>query len=38
MLSYILEDATLIRVPTEGTTKIHIRFKGGKTETLKSGR
>src|SRR5258708_25394684 len=35
LLAYIIEDATLIKVPAEGTTTIHIRFKGGKTETLK---
>jgi DNA invertase Pin-like site-specific DNA recombinase len=34
MLAYIIEDATLIKVPREGTTKIHVRFKGGYTQTL----
>jgi len=34
LLAYIIEDATLIKLPVEGTTKIHIRFKGGKTETI----
>jgi DNA invertase Pin-like site-specific DNA recombinase len=34
MLSYIIEDATLIKFQEEGITKIHIRFKGGKIETL----
>lgn len=34
MLAHIIEDATLIKFPEEGTTKIHVRFKGGKTETL----
>ena len=34
LLAYIIEDATLIKLPLEGITKIHIRFKGGKTETL----
>ncbi|MBI5245840.1 MAG: recombinase family protein [Elusimicrobia bacterium] len=34
LLSYIIEDATLIKFPAEGTTKIHVRFKGGKTATL----
>jgi hypothetical protein len=34
LLAYIIEDATLIKLPGEGTTKIHVRFKGGKTETL----
>ena len=34
LLAYIIEDATLIKLPMEGVTKIHERFKGGKTETL----
>jgi len=34
MLAHIVEDATLIKLPAEGITKIHVRFKGGKTETL----
>jgi DNA invertase Pin-like site-specific DNA recombinase len=34
LLAYIIEDVTLIKFPTEGTTKVHVRFKGGKTETL----
>jgi DNA invertase Pin-like site-specific DNA recombinase len=34
LLAAIIEDATLLKLPAEGTTKIHIRFKGGKTETL----
>jgi len=34
MLAYIIEDATLVKLPQEGTTRIHVRFKGGKTETL----
>ena len=34
MLAYIIEDVTLVKIPAEGTTKIHVRFKGGKTETL----
>jgi DNA invertase Pin-like site-specific DNA recombinase len=34
LLAYIVEDATLIKLPMEGTTKIHVRFKGGETETL----
>ena len=32
--SPIIEDATLIKVPAEKVTRIHVRFKGGKTETL----
>lgn len=34
LLAYIIEDVTLIKLPAEGTTKIHVRFKGGRTETL----
>lgn len=34
LLAYIIEDVTLVKFPAEGTTKIHVRFKGGKTETL----
>ena len=34
LLACIIEDATLIKFPEEGTTKIHVRFKGGRTETL----
>jgi DNA invertase Pin-like site-specific DNA recombinase len=34
LLAYVIEDATLLKLPAEGTTKIHVRFKGGKTETL----
>jgi hypothetical protein len=34
LLASIIEDATLLKLPAEGTTKIHIRFKGDKTETL----
>jgi hypothetical protein len=34
MLAHIIEDATLIKLTGEGVTKIHVRFKRGKTETL----
>jgi DNA invertase Pin-like site-specific DNA recombinase len=34
MLAHLIEDATLIKLQAEGLTKIHVRFKGGKTETL----
>jgi hypothetical protein len=34
LLAYVIEDATLIKHPAEGTTTIHLRFKGGKTEAL----
>lgn len=34
LLAYVIEDVTLLKVPAEGVTRIHVRFKGGKTETL----
>jgi DNA invertase Pin-like site-specific DNA recombinase len=34
MLAHIIEDATLIKLPEQGITKVHLRFKGGKTHTL----
>jgi DNA invertase Pin-like site-specific DNA recombinase len=34
LLAYIIEDVTLLKLRAEGTTKVHVRFKGGKTETL----
>jgi hypothetical protein len=34
LLAHLIEDATLVKIPAEGITKIHVRFKGGKTETL----
>jgi DNA invertase Pin-like site-specific DNA recombinase len=34
LLAYVIEDATLIKHPEAGTTTIHVRFKGGKTETI----
>jgi len=34
LLAYIIEDVTLLKLPKEGITKIHVRFKGGKIETL----
>ncbi|MGH9460806.1 MAG: recombinase family protein [Vicinamibacteria bacterium] len=34
MLAHIVEDATLIKLPREETTKVHVRFKGGETQTL----
>ena len=34
LLAYIIEDATLIKIPAEGITKIHVRFKGGRTKSL----
>lgn len=34
MLAYLIEDATLVKLPRDGTTNVHIRFKGGQTATL----
>lgn len=34
MLAYLVEDVTLIKLPAEGTTKVHVRFRGGQTTTL----
>lgn len=34
MLAYLIEDATLVKLPEAGTTKIHLRFRGGQTTTL----
>jgi DNA invertase Pin-like site-specific DNA recombinase len=34
LLAHIIEDVTLIKMPAEGITKIHVRFKGGKMQTL----
>ena len=34
MLAHIIEDATLLKSPEDGSTRIHVRFKSGKTETL----
>jgi DNA invertase Pin-like site-specific DNA recombinase len=34
LLAYVIEDVTLMKLPAEGTTTLHVRFKGGKTETL----
>ncbi len=34
MLAYVIEDATLVKLPREGTTKVNVRFKGGQTTTL----
>ena len=33
LLAYLIEDVTLLKFPAEGETRIHIRFKGGRTET-----
>jgi DNA invertase Pin-like site-specific DNA recombinase len=34
MLAYVIEDATLVKRPDDGTTMIHVRFRGGQTTTL----
>lgn len=34
MLAYIIEDVTLVKIPKDYVTKCHVRFRGGKTETL----
>ena len=34
LLAYIIEDVTFVKLPAEGMTRIHVRFKGGRTETL----
>jgi DNA invertase Pin-like site-specific DNA recombinase len=34
LLAYVIEDATLVKMPDEGVTKVHVRFRGGQTTTL----
>lgn len=34
LLAYLVDDVTLLKVPAEGETRIHVRFRGGRTETL----
>ena len=34
LLAYLVEDVTLLKFPAKGETRIHIRFRGGRTETL----
>lgn len=34
LLAYLVEDVTLLKFQAEGETRMHIRFRGGKTETL----
>jgi hypothetical protein len=34
MLAYLVEDATLVKLPDRRTTNIHLRFRGGQTMTL----
>ena len=33
LLAHIVEDVTLVKLPDVGATRIHVRFKGGRTET-----
>lgn len=33
-MAHIIEDVTLLKLPAEGTTKLHVRFKGGKIQTV----
>ncbi len=37
MLAYIIDDVTLIRISKDGITRCHVRFRGGRTETLAAG-
>lgn len=34
LLAYVIEDATLVKDTSEKTVTIHVRFRGGKTETI----
>jgi hypothetical protein len=34
MLAYLIEDATLVKVLSEGITRVHVRFRGGHTTTI----
>jgi DNA invertase Pin-like site-specific DNA recombinase len=34
LLAHVIEDATLLRNVQDGTVKVHLRFKGGRVETL----
>ena len=34
LLAYLVEDVTLLKLPAERTTRIHVRFRGGQTTTL----
>lgn len=36
MLAYLVEDATLVKLPDEGITRVHVRFTGGQTTTLRT--
>jgi hypothetical protein len=34
LLAFVVEDVTLVKVSAEGTTRVHVRFRGGQTTTL----
>ncbi len=34
MIAHVVEDVTLVKRPGDGITTIHVRFRGGRTETL----
>jgi DNA invertase Pin-like site-specific DNA recombinase len=34
LLAYVIEDATLVKLARDGTTRVHVRFRGGQTTTL----
>jgi DNA invertase Pin-like site-specific DNA recombinase len=34
LIAHIIEDVTLVKLPDAGVTRIHVRFKGGRTEML----
>ncbi|MGB7307304.1 MAG: recombinase family protein, partial [Burkholderiaceae bacterium] len=34
LLELMVEDATLVKVPAQGITHIHVRFKGGMTKSM----
>lgn len=34
LLAYLVEDVTLLKFPAEAETRIHVRFRGGRIETL----
>jgi DNA invertase Pin-like site-specific DNA recombinase len=36
LLAHIIEDATFLKLTAHGTTRIHVRFKGGKIATLET--
>lgn len=34
MLAYVVEDVSLVKVPEDGITKVHVRFRGGQTTSM----